>query len=75
VAIPNVFETGQVIKKARAVNPAIRAAARAENEVELAHLLELGADEVVIGRREIALGMLAQAFGARWREGAATLAR
>jgi CPA2 family monovalent cation:H+ antiporter-2 len=63
VAIPNVFEAGQVIEKARRVNADLRIAARAENETELAHLRERGADEVVIGRREIALGMLSQAFG------------
>ena len=39
--------------------------ARAEDETQLAHLREHGADEVVIGRREIALGMLAEAAGAR----------
>ena len=65
VAIPNVFEAGQVIEKARRLHPGIRIVARAEDEPQLAHLREHGADEVVIGRREIALGMLAEAAGAR----------
>ena len=68
VAIPNVFEAGQVIERARKVNPAIRITARAENEAERAHLQERGADDVVIGRREIALGMLAEAFGSGERD-------
>jgi CPA2 family monovalent cation:H+ antiporter-2 len=63
VAIPNVFEAGQVIEKARSVNPRIRVAARAETEAERAHLLDVGADEVIVGRREIALAMIAEALG------------
>jgi len=43
VAIPNVFEAGQVIEKARKVNPDLRIDARAENEAERAHLVEHGA--------------------------------
>ena len=63
VAIPNVFEAGQVIEKARSVNPELRVAARAETEAERTHLLDVGADEVVVGRREIALALIAEAFG------------
>ncbi len=72
VAIPNVFEAGQVIAKARKVNPGLRISARAENDTEAEHLRAQGADEVVIGRREIALGMLGGAFGDDARETTAT---
>lgn len=65
VAIPNVFEAGQVIEKARRLNPGINVVARGEDEAQLLHLRERGADEVVIGRREIALGMIAEAAGDR----------
>jgi len=72
VAIPNVFEAGQVIAKARKVNPGLRISARAENDTEAEHLRAQGADEVVIGRREIALGMLGGVFGDDARETTAT---
>jgi CPA2 family monovalent cation:H+ antiporter-2 len=62
VALPNVFEAGQVLAKARRSNPAIRTCARAETEAEAEHLRNNGADEVVIGRREIANGMIDHAF-------------
>jgi CPA2 family monovalent cation:H+ antiporter-2 len=63
VALPNVFEAGQVLAKARKSNPAIRTCARAETEKEVEHLRAHGADDVVIGRREIANGMIDHAFG------------
>ncbi len=63
VAIPNVFEAGQVVERGRRANPGLRITARAENDTEVAHLRALGADAVVIGRRELALGMQAAALG------------
>ncbi|GHC70494.1 YbaL family putative K(+) efflux transporter [Limoniibacter endophyticus] len=63
VAIPNVFEAGQVIEKARKQNPDVTIIARAEKETEIDHLIAKGVDHVVVGRKEIAIGMIEQAFG------------
>jgi CPA2 family monovalent cation:H+ antiporter-2 len=64
VAIPNVFEAGQLISRARRANPNLHICARAETEGEAQHLREHGADTVVIGRAEIADAMMKDAFGA-----------
>ena len=58
VAIPNAFEAGQVIEQARKANAALMIAARAHSDEEAEHLKQLGADHVIMGEREIALGML-----------------
>jgi monovalent cation:H+ antiporter-2, CPA2 family len=58
IAIPGAFEAGQVVEQARRSNPAIRIVARAHSDAEVAHLTELGADEVVMGERELARGMI-----------------
>jgi CPA2 family monovalent cation:H+ antiporter-2 len=58
VAIPNAFEAGQAVEQARRENPALRIVARAHSDEEADHLRALGADRVIIGEREIGLGML-----------------
>jgi CPA2 family monovalent cation:H+ antiporter-2 len=58
VAIPNAFEAGQAIEQARKANPEIMIAARAHSDEEAEYLKQLGADHVIMGEREIALGML-----------------
>ena len=58
VAIPESFEAGQIVQQARAANPALRIIARAHFDAEGEHLLHLGANEVVMGEREIAVAML-----------------
>jgi CPA2 family monovalent cation:H+ antiporter-2 len=58
VAIPNAFEAGQVIEQARKANAALMIAARAHSDEEAEYLKQLGADHVIMGEREIALGML-----------------
>lgn len=58
VAIPNAFEAGQVVQQARAVNPALSIIARAHSDSEVEHLTALGADQVVMGEREIARGII-----------------
>jgi CPA2 family monovalent cation:H+ antiporter-2 len=65
IAIPNGFEAGTVCETGRKVNPAIRIIARAHSEEEEAHLRGLGADTVIMGEREIGLGMLAWLRGER----------
>src|SRR5581483_1644558 len=61
VAIPESFEAGQIVEQARAANPGLRIVARAHFDAEVAHLLDHGADEVVMGEREIASAMLGHA--------------
>ena len=58
LAVPNAFEAGQVIARARAANPGIKIAARAHSEAEVEHLTGLGADTVIMGEREIARGIV-----------------
>jgi len=65
IAIPNGFEAGTVCETGRKLNPAIRIIARAHSTEEEAHLRHLGADTVIMGEREIGLGMLAWLRGDR----------
>ena len=58
VAIPDAFEAGQIVEQARAVNPRIEIVARAHFDAEVEHLLQHGANTVVMGEREIARTML-----------------
>ncbi|PIO98306.1 cation:proton antiporter [Pleomorphomonas carboxyditropha] len=58
VAIPNGFEAGQAIEQARKINPDLLIVARAHSDEEVEHLLRHGASKVIMGEREIALGML-----------------
>jgi monovalent cation:H+ antiporter-2, CPA2 family len=64
LAIPNAFEAGQIIDKAKAANPAIAIIARAHSDAEVDHLTGRGADVVIMGEREIARGILSEAV--RW---------
>jgi CPA2 family monovalent cation:H+ antiporter-2 len=61
VAIPNGFEAGQIVEQARAANPGLDIVARAHFDAEVDHLLEHGADSVIMGEREIARAMLEHA--------------
>jgi CPA2 family monovalent cation:H+ antiporter-2 len=58
VAIPQAFEAGQIVEQARKHNPGLPIVARAHFDAEVDHLLRLGATQVVMGEREIALAML-----------------
>ncbi len=58
IAIPEAFEGGQIVQQARAANPRIRIIARAHSDAEVDHLKSLGADIVIMGEREIALGII-----------------
>jgi CPA2 family monovalent cation:H+ antiporter-2 len=58
LAIPNAFEAGQIVLRARAANPAINVIARAHSDAEVEHLKGLGADTVIMGEREIARGIV-----------------
>ena len=58
LAIPNAFEAGQIVLRARAANPTINVIARAHSDAEVEHLKGLGADTVIMGEREIARGIV-----------------
>jgi CPA2 family monovalent cation:H+ antiporter-2 len=58
IAIPNSFEAGQVVAQTREMKPSLRMVARAHSDAEVEHLRHFGADHVIMGEREIALGML-----------------
>jgi CPA2 family monovalent cation:H+ antiporter-2 len=58
VAIPQAFEAGRIIEQARKVNPLLLIVARAHFDAEITHLINMGADKVIMGEREIALAML-----------------
>ena len=58
LAIPNAFEAGQIILRARAANPQIGIIARAHSDAEVEHLTGLGANTVIMGEREIARGIV-----------------
>jgi CPA2 family monovalent cation:H+ antiporter-2 len=60
LAIPNAFEAGQIILKAKAANPGMLIVARAHSDAEVDHLSGLGADKVIMGEREIARGIVEQ---------------
>jgi monovalent cation:H+ antiporter-2, CPA2 family len=56
-AIPNAFEGGSVIERARAVNPNLEIIARAHSDDEVEYLTQYGASLVIMGEREIARGI------------------
>ena len=58
LAIPNAFEAGQMILRARVANPALEVIARAHSDAEVDHLNNLGANTVIMGEREIARGIV-----------------
>ena len=62
VAIPEAFEAGQIVQQARAANPKIQIIARAHSDAEVEHLKSLGANLIIMGEREIALGIIQNLF-------------
>jgi CPA2 family monovalent cation:H+ antiporter-2 len=60
VAIPDAFEGGQIVAKARALSASLPIIARAHSEEEIAHLRHHGANVVIMGEQEIAKAMIAQ---------------
>jgi CPA2 family monovalent cation:H+ antiporter-2 len=60
VAIPDAFEGGQIVAKARAISATLPIIARAHSEEEIAHLKHHGANVVIMGEQEIAKAMIAQ---------------
>ncbi|MBY4608078.1 Kef family K(+) transporter [Rhizobium sp. 9T] len=58
IAIPNTFEACRIAEQARSANPSILIVARAHSDAEVDALKQYGADTVIMGEREIALGMV-----------------
>ena len=71
IAIPEAFEAGQIVQQARAANPGIQIIARAHSDAEVEHLKTLGADLIIMGEREIALGIIHHLFAWQGRGAAA----
>ena len=65
LAIPNAFEAGRIVLRARAANPGIDIIARAHSDAEVEHLTGLGANTVIMGEREIARGIVEQVLGGK----------
>ena len=63
VAIPEVFEAGQIVEQARAANAKLIIIARGHSDAEAKHLMECGASAVVQGAEEIAHAMVEQYRG------------
>ena len=65
IAIPEGFEAGAVLERARRFNPELRVIARAHSDAEAAHLQKLGTCDVVMGESAIASHMVAMLQGDR----------
>ena len=63
VTVPHSLQAGKVIAVAKAINPRLRAVATAYGIHEEAHLRKRGADDVIVGGREVARGMSAAIEG------------
>ncbi|WP_430391136.1 YbaL family putative K(+) efflux transporter [Dyella sp. 20L07] len=58
VTVPKAFEAGEVVRAARALNPALQIIARADSDECRNHLLKQGANKVVMGEQELAHAMI-----------------
>jgi CPA2 family monovalent cation:H+ antiporter-2 len=61
VAVPDAFEAGTIVERARALNPSVPIIARSHSDAEHDHLMRLGATHTVLGERELAREMLRKA--------------
>ncbi len=62
VAIPEGFEAGKIVERARRANPSIRIVARAKDDAEVEHFEKMGANLSIVGEREIARTMIEDAL-------------
>jgi CPA2 family monovalent cation:H+ antiporter-2 len=58
VAIPDAFESGQVVEQARRINPDLPIIVRAHSSAQEEHVSRFGATKVVMGEQEIARAMV-----------------
>jgi CPA2 family monovalent cation:H+ antiporter-2 len=59
VAIPDAFESGQVVDQARRINPDLPIIVRVHSDAQEEHVTKYGATRVVMGEQEIARAMVA----------------
>jgi len=59
VAIPDAFESGQVVEQARRINPDLPIIVRAHSFAQEEHVMKYGATQIVMGEQEIARAMFA----------------
>ncbi len=59
VAIPDAFESGQVVEQARRINPDLPIIVRAHSVAQEDHVMKYGATRIVMGEQEIARAMFA----------------
>jgi CPA2 family monovalent cation:H+ antiporter-2 len=59
VAIPDAFESGQVVEQARGINPDLPIVVRAHSFAQEEHVMRHGATRIVMGEQEIARAMCA----------------
>jgi len=59
VAIPDAFESGQVVDQARKLNPDLPIIVRVHSAAQEEHVMKLGATRIVMAEQEIAGAMLA----------------
>ncbi|MBM6579901.1 Kef family K(+) transporter [Microvirga sp. BT689] len=59
VAIPDAFESGQVVEQARRINPDLPIIVRAHSFAQEEHVMKCGATRIVMGEQEIARAMFA----------------
>ncbi|MDO9472887.1 MAG: YbaL family putative K(+) efflux transporter [Caulobacter sp.] len=64
VAIPDGFETGEIVEQGRKASRGLEIIARAQSDDERDYLARAGADETVLGEAEIARRMLERAAAA-----------
>jgi len=64
VAIPDGFETGEIVEQGRKASRGLEIIARAQSDAERDYLARAGADETVLGEAEIARRMLERAAAA-----------
>ncbi|WP_114191590.1 YbaL family putative K(+) efflux transporter [Edaphovirga cremea] len=58
LTIPNGYEAGEIVAAARSKRPGIEIIARAHYDDEVTYIIDRGANQVVMGEREIANSML-----------------
>jgi monovalent cation:H+ antiporter-2, CPA2 family len=59
VAIPDAFESGQVVEQARGINPDLPIVVRVHSTAQEDHVMKYGATRIVMGEQEIARAMFA----------------
>jgi CPA2 family monovalent cation:H+ antiporter-2 len=58
ITVPDAFQAGLIMERARALNSGIKVVCRAHSDTDVTHLEYYGADAVVMGEREIAAAMM-----------------